>query len=89
MVDSVDEKNVSFSADECIRSCLICASTAVIPSLVLLGVLRLTLCLMRLALPPAAAFRIWDMIVVLCFCRANGGSTLVTLGNPCIMELPR
>ncbi len=41
-------------AVECIRSRLICISTAVIPSLVLLGILRLTLCLICLALLPAA-----------------------------------
>jgi hypothetical protein len=29
------------------------------------------------------------MIVLLRFCGASGGSTLFTLGNPCMMELPR
>jgi hypothetical protein len=29
------------------------------------------------------------MTVLLYFCRASGGSTLFTLGNLCIMELPR
>ncbi len=28
-------------------------------------------------------------IVLLCFCGASGGSTLFTLGNPYIMEIPR
>ena len=29
------------------------------------------------------------MTVLLCFCGASGGSTLFTLGNPYIMEIPR
>ena len=55
IVDSVGEENVSSSAVECIWSRLIYISTTVIPSFVLLGILRLTLCLIRLALLPAAA----------------------------------
>jgi hypothetical protein len=49
------KENVSSAAVECIWSHLICISTAVIPSLFLLGILRLTLCLIRLALLLAAA----------------------------------
>ncbi len=30
-----------------------------------------------------------EMIVLLCFCGASGGSTLFTSGNPYIIELPR
>ena len=56
IVDSMGEESVSSSAVECILSRLICISTVVIPTLVLLGILRLTLCLIvRLALLPAAA----------------------------------
>ena len=29
------------------------------------------------------------MTILLCFCGASGGSTLFTLGNPYIMEIPR
>ncbi len=32
---------------------------------------------------------VWDVTVLLCFCEDVGGSTLFTLVNPCIMELPR
>jgi hypothetical protein len=55
MVDLMGKENVSFTAVEGILSCLICISTAVIPSLVLLGLFRLTLCLICLAQPPPAA----------------------------------
>ena len=40
IVDSAGKENVSSSAVECIWSHLICISTTVIPSLVLLGILR-------------------------------------------------
>ncbi len=33
--------------------------------------------------------RVWDVTILLCFCGAIGGLTLFTMGNPCIMELPR
>jgi hypothetical protein len=32
---------------------------------------------------------VWAVTILLCFCGAIGGSTLFTLRNPCIMELPR
>ena len=48
---------VSLFAVRCMQSQQICLSTAVIPSLDLLESLRLTLRLMRLARPPAAADR--------------------------------
>jgi hypothetical protein len=53
--DSLPGNGVSLFAVRCMQSRWICLSTAVIPSLDLLESLRLTLCLMRLALPPAAA----------------------------------
>jgi hypothetical protein len=28
--------------------------------------------------------RIWDVLFILCFCGASGGSTLLTLAFPCI-----
>ncbi len=59
------KENVSSSVVECIRSRLICISTAVIPSLVLLKILRLTLCLIHLALLPAAAV-LWLAVIVAC-----------------------
>jgi hypothetical protein len=59
------EENVLSSAVECIRSRLICISSAVIPSLVLLGILRLTLCLILLALLPAAAV-LWLAVITTC-----------------------
>ncbi len=33
--------------------------------------------------------RVWDVTILLCFCRAVGGSTLFTLRSCCIMELLR
>ncbi len=65
IVDCMGKEHVSSTAVECIRSCLICISTAVIPSLVLLGILRLTLCLIRLALLPAAAV-LWLAVIAAC-----------------------
>ena len=63
IVDSMGKENVSSSAVECIWSHLICISTTVIPSLVLLGILRLTLCLIPcLALLPAAAV-LWPAVI--------------------------
>ena len=48
-------KGCVFICREVLLSRQICISTAVMPSLVLLGCLRLTLCLIRLARLPAAA----------------------------------
>jgi hypothetical protein len=28
--------------------------------------------------------RVWDVVFILCFCGASGGSTLLTLAFPCI-----
>jgi hypothetical protein len=28
--------------------------------------------------------RIWDVVIIRCFCGASGGSTLLTLAFPCI-----
>jgi hypothetical protein len=53
MENSVGEEGATFLAGVCIQSRWICISTAVMPSLVLPGSFRLTLCLMRLAKPPA------------------------------------
>ncbi len=58
----VDGEGASFRAGVCIWSCRICISTAVMPSLVLLGCFRLTICLMRLAWPPAAAEH-WPAVI--------------------------
>jgi hypothetical protein len=27
---------------------------------------------------------VWDVVIILCFCGVNGGSTLLTLAFPCI-----
>ena len=62
MEDSVGGEGASFLAEMCIQSRWICISTAMMPSLVLLGSFRLTLCLMRLAWPPAAAER-WPAVI--------------------------
>ena len=51
---SVCKKGIPSFAARCMQSRQICLSTAVMPSLDLLGRLRLTLCLMRLARLPAA-----------------------------------
>ena len=55
MDDSMGGGKVSCPAEVFILSRQICISIAVMPSLVLLGSLRLTLCLIRLARLPAAA----------------------------------
>ncbi len=65
MEDSVGGEGASFLAGVCIESCQISISTAVIPSLVLLGSFRLTLCLMRLEQPPAAVEH-WPAVVAAC-----------------------
>jgi hypothetical protein len=54
---SVCKKGISSFAARCMQSRQICLSTAVMPSLDLLGSMRLTLCLMRLARLPAAVDR--------------------------------
>jgi hypothetical protein len=69
---SLSGKGISSFAARCMQSRRICLSTAVIPSLDLLGSLRLTLCLMRLArLPDAmdlrpAVIAAWSAMIQYC-----------------------
>jgi hypothetical protein len=47
------------------------------------GYLTLLFAFMKNCLPVVIITRVWDMVFILCFRGASGGSTLLTLAFPC------